>query len=475
MRRSLVLAMAGALTVGLSTLAALPAGAATTFVADQESTDPPGSSLITTVTGDLGFSFTPSDDWLGGIELEISCCLSGASGTVRLDVHEGSIAGPIVGTSEVTLLDAANPIIAGNGTIEAEMFPFVPAVSLTPGTLYVVEIVLTAGGDVTVSRTPGDSHAGGTFYFNGSPAAQDGVFRTGRFVPDPKLYWAEAGLLEVQRSNFDGTDHEAIATVGNPPNGVAVDPINAFVYWIECCGIANSRIVRAEADGGGEVVIATGATFAFPERILVDPENQYLFFTDSAEGTIKRANTDGSGLTTLVGPSGGHRPIALALDPVGDKVYWTEDFNGVVGIHRMNLDGSVQEPIVTTNVNAPHGLAIDADDFSMYWTDLGLDEIRRADLDGTNVQVLADSMSHGLQNPTGIAVDPNAAKLYWGDSTRDAITQANLDGTGDVDIVTTGLAFPRGIDLVPVPEPGWLAGMAAGAGLLCVLRRRESR
>ena len=119
-------------------------------------------------------------------------------------------------------------------------------------------------------------------------------------------------------------------------------------------------------------------------------------------GAVRRVNPNGTGLLTLVA-GGGRRPYDLAVDPVTAKLYWTEGANGDVGIHRMNLDGTLQEPILTevggALIDDPQGLAIDVVGRRLYWTDAGRDEIRRADLDGSNVELLADSASHGLQRP----------------------------------------------------------------------------
>src|SRR5439155_16169175 len=78
----------------------------------------------------------------------------------------------------------------------------------------------------------------------------------------------------------------------------------------------------------------------------------------------------------------------------------------------------------------------------LYWTNLGTNDIRRANLDGSGQQILIG----GLPGPSGIALDVSAGKIYWTDFAGGDIRRGNLDGTGQQTIVT-GLSSPAGIDL----------------------------
>ena len=81
---------------------------------------------------------------------------------------------------------------------------------------------------------------------------------------------------------------------------------------------------------------------------------------------------------------------------------------------------------------------------SIYWTNLGTNDIRRANLNGSGQQILVG----GLPGPAGIALDVTAGKMYWIDnySLRADIRQANLDGT-DQQMLVSGLVDPFGITL----------------------------
>ena len=120
-------------------------------------------------------------------------------------------------------------------------------------------------------------------------------------------------------------------------------------------------------------------------------------------------------------------------------MYWTDA--GTSKIQRANLDGTNVE-IIISSLNFPDGIALDLQARKMYWTDFGSDKIQRANLDGTNVEDLVNGISS-----YGIALDLQARKMYWTNAPRDKIQRANLDGTYIQDLVTTGLSAPEDIVL----------------------------
>ena len=146
-------------------------------------------------------------------------------------------------------------------------------------------------------------------------------------------------------------------------------------------------------------------------------------------GKIQRANLDGSNIEPLV-TTGLRYPHGIALDVAGGKMYWT-DF-GTRSIQRANLDGSNIETLVTTGLERPRGIALDVTGDKMYWTDSGTRSIQRANLDGSNIETLLTELSL----PDGIALDVSARKMYWRTWGPGLIQRANLDGT-NVETLTT--------------------------------------
>jgi hypothetical protein len=122
-----------------------------------------------------------------------------------------------------------------------------------------------------------------------------------------------------------------------------------------------------------------------------------MYWVDSQAGDIRRANLDGSGLTTLLQVP---NPQGLALDIAGGKMYWADTRSGEV--LRANLDGSGKE-ILVRNPN-PNGIALDLAGGKMYWTNLFGGDIRRANLDGSGEEILIK----GLRIAAFVALDLGA-------------------------------------------------------------------
>ena len=70
------------------------------------------------------------------------------------------------------------------------------------------------------------------------------------------------------------------------------------------------------------------------------------------------------------------------------KIYWPDAGSGK--IKQAHLDGSDVEDLITVNLGAESGIAVDAINGKIYWANSSADKIQRADLDGSNVEDLLD-------------------------------------------------------------------------------------
>lgn len=164
-----------------------------------------------------------------------------------------------------------------------------------------------------------------------------------------------------------------------------------------------------------------------------------LYFADidlqTGLGQVRRVETDGSGLATLVDVGSGLR--GLAVDLVGKKLYWSNVYDETIS--RANLDGSTQEVIVDSGLSWPRCLAIDLGKSELIWGDQVTYELGRSELDGSDYGLLRTTAFHA-----GLVIDSAHGKMYW---TTDKtmydgdIVRSNLDGTG-LEVVVTGVDKP---------------------------------
>lgn len=128
-----------------------------------------------------------------------------------------------------------------------------------------------------------------------------------------------------------------------------------------------------------------------------------------------------------------------------DKLYWTEAIADKV--RRADLNGTNVQDLVTTGpgtpgASTPWGVALDTTNGKMYWSDTVLDKIQRANLDGTGVENLLVTGTGSASGVLGIDLDVIGGKMYWTDFALNKVRRANLNGTSIEDLVVAGPAAP---------------------------------
>lgn len=136
----------------------------------------------------------------------------------------------------------------------------------------------------------------------------------------------------------------------------------------------------------------------------------------------------------------------LTSAPLADAqmVYWADYSENA--IRRAQTDGSGIELLVSgTDAAEPTDLTLDLRAGKIYWCANSPDSVRRANLDGTNVEILTTT---GVDFPNGIALDGANDHMYVTSYANNQINRYNLDGSGYTAIHTfPASSGPRGIDL----------------------------
>ena len=130
---------------------------------------------------------------------------------------------------------------------------------------------------------------------------------------------------------------------------------------------------------------------------------------------------------------------SLAVDIAGGKLYWAEKTSDRTGrIRRANLDGTGVQ-LVKDLTSVPYGIVLDAADGKIYLTN-AWGKVQRLNVNGSNFQ---PNLITGLDSPRGLALDVSGGKVYWIEMSG-RIRRADLDGS-DMQDVATGLEAPMNL------------------------------
>jgi DNA-binding beta-propeller fold protein YncE len=255
------------------------------------------------------------------------------------------------------------------------------------------------------------------------------------------------------------------------------------------------RLFSVNPDGSGKVIIVSGCRV--PDGVAVDVEAGHVYWTNMGipsinDGSIERADLDGSNRVTIVPGGVAFTPKQLHFEAAARKLYWG-DREGM-RVMRCDLDGSNVETLVQTGRGADDrrdqtrwcvGVAVDPAGGHLYWTqkgpsDAGLGKVLRAGIDVPAGDTPADRsdievLFKGLPEPIDLELDLAARMLYWtdrGDPPRgNTVNRAPIDaaaGHSEPEILLTHLVEGIGIALDPYGDRMFvtdLGGTVYTAGL----------
>ena len=236
--------------------------------------------------------------------------------------------------------------------------------------------------------------------------------------------------------------------------------------------LSEGRVMSCNPDGSDLRTIVSQAGH-MPDGVVVDENSGHIYWTNMGtlganDGSIVRADLDGSNLTTIVPPGGTHTAKQLQLDKKNRKLYWC-DREGM-RVMRVNLDGSNLETLIETGHgdedrrdarNWCVGIALDVDRGHLYWTQKGPDNggqgrIFRAGLEIPTGQTPStrkdiELLYDGLPEPIDLDLDLTSRTMYWtdrGDPPRgNTVNRAPMDSRKDPEIIFNHLMEGIGLAL----------------------------
>ncbi|XP_067906739.1 low-density lipoprotein receptor-related protein 6 isoform X2 [Heterodontus francisci] len=180
-----------------------------------------------------------------------------------------------------------------------------------------------------------------------------------------------------------------------------------------------------------------------------DPVDKHLYWIDSRQNVIRRAQEDGTQSFTVVTSAIPNQnldmqPYDFSIDIYSRYIFWTCEATNVINVTR--LDGKPIGVVLRGEQDRPRAIIVNPERGYMYFTNLQdrSPRIERAALDGTEREVLFFS---GLSKPVALAIDNKLGKLFWADSDLRRIESSDLSGANRIVLEDANILQPVGLTI----------------------------
>lgn len=229
---------------------------------------------------------------------------------------------------------------------------------------------------------------------------------------------------------------------------------NLQLVWSELIpgGAAGGNLAAIEINRGiigstltDPIVDTASAGLKYVSNMAFDSISGLLYWTDRNAGRIQRSTLRGTGLETVVATTHFGQPaslLGLAIDAPNSMMYWSDGFDRT--ILKQDLTGGAAT-VIATGLYAGD-LAVDAKASLIFFSNPLLnmpegpyDRIDVATVDGAGRHTVIS----GIVQLTAVSVDALAKKLYWADvrynsSDDTVIRRSNYDGS-NIETIASGL------------------------------------
>lgn len=199
----------------------------------------------------------------------------------------------------------------------------------------------------------------------------------------------------------------------------------------------SGKILLKSASGGNTRTLVSGQTL--PDGLDISLKTNRIYWTNMGvptanDGTVQSCKLDGSDIKSVIKPGDVHTPKQIIIDHQNDKLYFC-DREGL-RVMRCNLDGSAYEVLVQRGdwkiesdiSDQTHwcvGITVDIKARKFYWTQKGPSKGGKGRIFRANMQMPSgetasnrsdiETVLMGLPEPIDLELEPESQKLFWTD------------------------------------------------------------
>ncbi|XP_011296947.1 low-density lipoprotein receptor-related protein 4 isoform X1 [Fopius arisanus] len=304
--------------------------------------------------------------------------------------------------------------------------------------------------------------------------------------PTERIYWTDAKHPAIMSARLDGTDKKKVLSKGlHHPFGITI--FEDLIYWTDWhfqsissankgngknfktirsnlyfpmdihsyhkqrqpsypnhCGNNNGRCSHMclPNSTGYSCVCPVGFRIRYDGKNCVSNIDNFLIFARKPDLRLIPMETQSTRVfDTVIPVDHVQSAVALSWDPAEEMIYWTDVEMDTIS--RAHLNGSNQTVVINNNLESPAGLAMDWVTKKLYWTDAGTNRVECSNFDGTMRTLL---VYKGLDKPRDIVVYPHTGHMYWSDwGIKPKIERAAMDGSKREDFIVDNIMWPNSL------------------------------
>jgi len=181
--------------------------------------------------------------------------------------------------------------------------------------------------------------------------------------------------------------------------------------------VKSGVLKKANSDGTGATSLVTGLGTCF--AMTIDAVNEFVYVADYSNSTLRKIKYDGSTNTIIIS---GNRYLSVWIDLINNQLYIGN--YGVGSVQRSNLDGSSLTTLVTGQSNI-RGITYNPNTNTIYWTRGSSGPMMKKVGTATPVTFLT-----GQSYPMQMAYSDVEDRIYFMDYSASQLKSVKLDGTG---------------------------------------------